>query len=55
MSERKDQFNWPHQIRGREVQTRFGIRRAMEPKPVKQSSIFTYAHPGKGVSGESSN
>lgn len=55
MSSRKDQFAWPHQIRGREVQSRFGIRRSLKDKPAQQASILTYAQPGKGVSGESSN
>lgn len=56
MSTRRDQFNWPHQIKARPIPARFGLRREPETKKqVTNDRIFTYDSPGRGVSGESSN
>lgn len=54
MNGRRDQFNWPHQIRGNTVSTRFGIRKEFKEQPVaREKSIFTYASAGRGQAGES--
>lgn len=54
--ELRNTFNYSQPVKGRVVQTRFGLRREPETKkPVKDASIFSYHQPGKGVNGESSN
>ena len=55
MTSRRDNFVWPHQVKGRKVVARFGLRESKTKKMPKDQSIFTYAQPGRGAQGESSN
>lgn len=52
---RKESFVPPRQEPGRNVASRFVLRESKTKKTRKDQSIFTYAHPGHGVQGESSN
>lgn len=59
MPGRLPSFRTPsNDVPNRVVRTRYGLRES-ETKPRKPAtndqSIVTYAHPGRGVSGESSN
>ena len=59
MSRSKGQFNWPHQIKGSVVSTRFGWRRETKTKKEKNTAtdarVVSYSNPGRGANGESSN
>lgn len=56
MTSRKDDFTRPFQQADKRVVTaRFGLREVRKKPLVKDQSIFSYAHRGRGVQGESQN